>query len=65
MSYRNRALVLGCSFTHGSYTLDPDFINYTKVEQPDGSIKLVDTGLGRERIDPNGTWVSYLSKQDH
>ena len=65
MSYRNRALVLGCSFTNGSYTLDPDFISYTKVEQPDGSIKLVDTGLGRERLDTNGTWVGHLSKQDH
>lgn len=65
MNYRNHALILGCSFSNGSYTFDADFIKPDLVLQPDGSTKLVDTGLGREHLDVNGSWIEQLSTKDH
>ena len=65
MNYRKRALVLGCSFTAGSYKWDPSFIVYKNAIQPDGTVKRIDSGLGRERLDSNGTWVKWLNTNDH
>lgn len=65
MNYRKTALVCGCSFTAGSYSWDPAYIQYNEVLQSDGTTVNQDNGLGRERLDINGGWVEHLDPQDH
>ena len=65
MNYRKTALVCGCSFTAGSYSWDPEYIQYNHVLQSDGTTVKQDNGLGRERLDINGGWVEHLDPQDH
>ena len=65
MSYRKRALILGCSFTAGSYTWDPDNVIWHHVTQSDGSVKKIDSGVGRERLDTSHPWCRWLNPQDH
>ena len=65
LKYRKHALILGCSFTSGSYTWDPEHIVYKEALQPDGTYKTIDQGIGRERMDANGTWVRWLDPADY
>lgn len=65
LKYRRHALILGCSFTSGSYTWDPEHIVYKEALQPDGTYKTIDQGIGRERMDANGTWVRWLDPADY
>ena len=65
MDYNENVLVFGCSFSAGSYTYDPNYIMYSDVLQPDGTIEKVDNGLGRETLDVNGSWIESLDPNNY
>lgn len=65
MNYRKRVLVLGCSFSAGSYVWDESNVIYHYIKQSDGTIKKIDSGTGREQIVWQTPWIKWLDPQDH
>jgi len=65
VNYRKRILVLGCSFSAGSYIWDDSNVLYHYVKQPDGTTKKIDSGVGREQIVWQTPWIKWLDPQYH